>query len=350
MMSTHELPGRTVNIEGKELLYFSGTAYLGMGKNEAFKEKLLEGMSRYGSNYSSSRTSNLQLNIYEETEAFLAHYTGAEEVLTLSSGYLACQAVVNLLAQDHAFMYAPNTHPALCRYAEDFYVGNYAQWSKTIHRQLRSNIANKLVIVSNSLDPLLAEKYDFDWLNTLPADRDITLLIDDSHGFGIIGKNGSGIYGMIKSLRKNLKLIVVSSFGKAFGIPGGLVMSDKAVMQNLKKSSYFAGSSPIVPAYLYAFLHSQEIYRQTRQKLFENVAQFSKATAATGLFHHFDHYPVFYTPDNNLYKALKDRCILSSFSYPTHDSKPISRVVLSSLHHPEDIDRLSQWVLDYQHR
>lgn len=348
MMDTQELPGRTVNVDGQDLLYFSGTSYLGMGHNEAFKEKLLEGMSRYGTNYSSSRTSNLQLNIYEEVESFLAKNIGAESVITLSSGYLACQAVVHLLAQDHAMLYAPNTHPALCRYSEDFHAGNYTQWSVAISRQLRNNLANKLVIVSNSLDPLLAEKYSFDWIDSLPTDRDITLLIDDSHGFGVIGEEGMGIYGMIKSQWKKLKLIVVSSFGKAMGIPGGLVMTDKAVMKNLKKSTYFSGSSPIVPAYLYAFLHAQEIYHQARKKLFRNVAQFSEAVASTGLFHHFDHYPVFYTPDNGLYQALKDKCILSSFSYPTQDSEPVTRVVLSSLHQPEDIEKLSQWVLDYQ--
>ena len=70
MISVQELPGRTVKVKGKELLYFSGTSYLGIGKNEAFREQLLEGMKRYGTNYSSSRTSNLQLAIYEETEAF----------------------------------------------------------------------------------------------------------------------------------------------------------------------------------------------------------------------------------------------------------------------------------------
>jgi 7-keto-8-aminopelargonate synthetase-like enzyme len=286
----------------------------------------------------------------QRPESFLAQYTGAEAALTLSSGYLACQAIVQLMARDHAFMYTPNAHPALCRSSEDFYTGNFVEWSHAIHRQLRKNIAHKLVIVSNSLDPLLAEKYDFDWVDVLPSERDITLLIDDSHGFGITGENGEGIYKSIKSRQKNLKLIVVSSFGKALGIPGGLVISDKAMLQQFKKSPFFSGSSPIAPAFLHAFLHSQEIYRQARTKLFDNIAQFSKAIPSTNLFHYFENYPVFYTPDNNLYKALKDRCVLSSFSYPTPDSKPITRVVLNSLHQPEDIEALSQWILEYQQR
>ena len=205
-----------------------------------------------------------------------------------------------------------------------------------------------MVIVSNSLDPLLAERYDFDWIDALPSDRDITLLIDDSHGFGITGEEGEGIYKTLKTRNKNLKVIVVSSFGKAFGIPGGLVVADTATLQHLTKSPFFSGSSPIPPAYLYAFLHSREIYAQARARLFENIAQFSKAVASSGLFRYFDNYPVFYTADNNLYKALKNKCVLSSFSYPTPDSAAVTRVVLNSLHQPEDIQALSQWVLEYQ--
>jgi hypothetical protein len=121
-------------------------------------------------------------------------------------------------------------------------------------------------------------------------------------------------------------------------------------LQHFRKNPFFSGSSPIAPAYLYAFLRSQEIYRQARAKLFDNIAQFSKAIAPTNLFHYFKDYPVFYTPDNNLYKALKDRCVLSSFSYPTPDSAPVTRVVLNSLHQPADIETLSLWVFDYKQR
>jgi len=347
-MHTNELPGRTVKAGEKELLYFSGTSYLGMGKNTAFREQLQESLAQYGTNYSSSRTSNLQLGIYEETEDFLAHFTGADAALTLSSGYLACQAVVQNLAQTHRFIYAPNAHPALCRSSEDFYTGNYAEWSTSVSHQLEKKPASKWVIVSNSLDALLARQYDFEWVKQLPADQDITLLIDDSHGFGIIGENGAGIYASLKPLCKNLRLIVVSSFGKAFGIPGGLVLGDKPFIQNLKKSPYFSGSSPIIPAYLDTFLRAQELFQKARKNLFENIAHFSRAIAHTNLFQYFENYPVFYTPENHLYTALKNRCVLSSFSYPTPDSRPITRVVLSSLHFSEDINQLVRWIHEYQ--
>ncbi len=97
MLVTHHLPGRTIVADGCERLYFSGTSYLGMGHNEAFRALLQEGMARYGTVYSSSRASNVQLAVYEEAEHLLSDLTGAPAALTFSSGYQAGQAATQRL-------------------------------------------------------------------------------------------------------------------------------------------------------------------------------------------------------------------------------------------------------------
>lgn len=347
MQITGQLPGRTVTIEGKERLYFSGTSYLGIGKNTAFQQILLEGMKYYGSNYSSSRSSNLQLAIYEEAEELLASLTGAEAALTFSSGYLAGQAVINILNQGQDFIYAPETHPAVWRHKQDSWHGNYHTWAVNLPTQV-AGVERDVVIVSNSLDPLLAEKYSFDWVNNLLNDQQITLLIDDSHGFGLAGKNGAGIYPELKAqLKPNVDLIVVSSFGKAYGIPGGVVLGKAKLIRQFKRNPFFTAGSPIPPAYLYAFMHAQDVYQQARKQLQKNVEIFKQLIKATNIFHYMDHYPVFYTSENELYEVLKEDCLLSSFPYPDPESRPITRVVLSSLHLSEDLEYLSQRIRTY---
>jgi 7-keto-8-aminopelargonate synthetase-like enzyme len=115
------LPGRTLTVEGKEHLYFSGTSYLGMARNEVFAAYLQEGMKLYGTNYSSSRISNLKLQIFEQAEEYLARFTGAGAALTMSSGFLTGQMLVRLLENKGRFIYAPRTHPALWRTQADFF-------------------------------------------------------------------------------------------------------------------------------------------------------------------------------------------------------------------------------------
>ena len=50
-MTLDHLPGRSLTSEGKEWLYFSGTAYLGLAWNPTFLAYLHEGIQRYGANF-----------------------------------------------------------------------------------------------------------------------------------------------------------------------------------------------------------------------------------------------------------------------------------------------------------
>ncbi len=341
------LPGRTLTVAGKEYLYFSGTSYLGIAKNEYFSAFLKEGMEKYGSNYSSSRISNLQLKIFEEAESYLAAYTGAGAALTMASGFLTGQMVVRLLQGTGKFIYAPRTHPALWLQAADFFDGDFDSWVVRVMKAVHASHETHLIIITNSLDPLLAKRYKFSWIRDLPQNKDITVLVDDSHGFGIIGKEGAGIFTEL-SAYSHIRLIVISSFGKAFGIPGGVILSDKATINTFTKNPFFGGSSPAIPAYLYAFLQAKEIYQVERQKLFNNIRKFLHKTTGLNLFHYIENYPVFYTPANKLYSFLSSRqVVVSSFPYPSPQDALITRVIINSLHTAADIDQLTHLVREF---
>ena len=347
MLTTSQLPGRTIRIDGHERLYFSGTSYLGMGHNIAFRELLWEGIEQYGTIYSSSRASNVQLAIYEEAEALLATVTRAEAALTFSSGFQAGQAVIQQVADQTTVLHAPNTHPAVWSHSSDAKFGDFLTWADTVVNQVRASDSD-VVIVANSLDPLTAQRHSFEWVVHLPEDRAITLLVDDSHGLGITGEEGGGIFATLQRLAKpNVTVVVVSSLGKAFGVPGGVVLGSAHFINRLKKSPFFTAGSPLPPAYLFAFVRAQPLYRQARQRLFANVAYFQEQTDSLSIFRSIDRYPVFYTSDNALASAVAPQCVLSSFPYPDPSSELITRVVMSSLHTQADLDTLGALVQKY---
>lgn len=340
---TDRLPGRTLVVNGEEFLFFSGTSYLGIPVNEEFRRCVLEGMARYGTNYSSSRNSNLQLRVFEEAEDYLASYTGAEAAFTMSSGYLAGQALVQALQGNGHFIYAPNTHPALWRSTSDEVTGDYDAWVGPMLGQVRASKEKHIVLVCNSLDPLKARNHGFSWLSALPDDKQITLIVDDSHGFGMTGENGAGIFGQLKTrLNPNVQLVVASSMGKALGIPAGVVLGDKVLIDRLRHSHYFGGASPAIPAYLYAFLQCESVFKEARQKLFSNIAYFLQHLEQPEQFSYFEQYPVFGVHEHHLAGYLQEHgVIISSFRYPTPADDPITRVILSSAHEGEDIKRLT---------
>ncbi|WP_018479444.1 aminotransferase class I/II-fold pyridoxal phosphate-dependent enzyme [Pontibacter roseus] len=343
---TDQLPGRTLVVNEEEFLFFSGTSYLGIPVNSEFRQHLLEGMARYGTNYSSSRNSNLQLQVFEEVEEYLARYTGAEAAFTMSSGYLAGQALVQTLQGSGHFIYAPNTHPALWRSTADEVTGDYDAWVGPMLRNVQASGKTHIILVCNSLDPLKARNHGFSWLSALPTDKQITLIVDDSHGFGVTGEDGAGIYAQLSArLLPNMRLVVASSMGKALGIPAGVVLGDKELVDQLRRSHYFGGASPAIPAYLYAFLRCESVFREARVKLYANIAYFLKHLERPEQFSYFDRYPVFGVHQPGLAAFLQEHgVIISSFRYPTPADEPITRVILNSAHTEADLQRLTELI------
>lgn len=338
-------PSKKIRLGEKDYHFFSGTSYLGLNQDNDFKELLIEGLHQYGMSFGSSRNGNLQLAIYETAENKMAALVGAEKALTVSSGMLAGQLVAQYLkTQQATYFYAPQSHSA--NFHEPVIqlpAMSFQEWTTQIATQIKETNATHSVIVCNSTDGLRATAYDFDWINDLPANQAITLIIDDSHGLGITGKNGAGIFQSI-SVKPNIRFIVVSSLHKAMGIPGGVVFSDKATIETLRHTAFFASCSPIAPAYLYAYVKADEIYQRNFERLLANIERFSsQLQAAKSLFSFQPAYPVFYTSHDALYDYLfKNDVFIYSFAYPIKTGKPNTRIVISAWHDTEQIDLLAE--------
>ncbi|MCO5238351.1 MAG: aminotransferase class I/II-fold pyridoxal phosphate-dependent enzyme [Chitinophagaceae bacterium] len=338
MFISDNFSGNKINCNGEEYLFFSGTSYLGINHNQQFTEYLYEGLKKYGNNYGSSRNSNFRLQVFEEAENALVTFTGAPTALTVSSGFMAGQLVVNAFKQKGHFLYAPNAHPAVCRSAADFYPGDFSKWSSGIAALVSNTLQQDIIIVCNSIDPLFCSPYNFDWAPSLPDNKNITLIIDDSHGLGVTGHNGSGIYSGIRC-KNNVNLVVISSLGKAMGIPGGVILGDKDTIAFLRNTSFFSAASPVPPAYLYAFVQSANIYASARKKLLSNIQIFRQQMGTNeSMLSSIPGYPVFYTAQNQLFQFLQEKQILiSSFVYPKANGEIITRIILNSQHAEEDI-------------
>jgi len=351
MIIADRFNSNTVISEEKAYLFFSGTAYLGMNYNIRFRELITEGMEMYGNNYGSSRNSNFRLKVYEEAESSLALFAGAPAALTVSSGFMAGQLVVNKLLQDgNYFVFAPNTHPAVCRTHADFYEGDFRQWTEKITEVIAALTTDKITIVCNAVDPLFCKPYRFDWVSYLPENKAITLVIDDSHGIGVTGEQGQGIYKHIQH-QENINLIVIASLAKAMGIPGGVVLGNADWIEQMRASSFFGTSSPVAPGYLYAFTKTSQVYHDARKKLLENIGWFNRLFPDCGLFASLDDYPVFYTDRHRLADFLHQHGILiSSFAYPRPEGKLVTRIIINSAHSKQDIEQLAHCLHFFNNR
>ncbi len=328
---------RSLNVEGKEYLYFGGTAYLGIPQNEQFASFYIEGIRKFGLNNGTSRNNNIQLGIYNEAEATAASRFGAAGTLITSSGYLAAQLTVKALSDTGTVVYAPSTHPALWTENTPTDHQSFTSWTQQVSDQIRHSPEKNWVLISNSMNNLYPEIYDFNFLKQLPEDKNITLIVDDSHGIGI-NQQGRGVYTALPK-QHNIRPVVVASMAKALGVDAGLILAEKELINKLKNSNEFLGASPPAAAALYAFIKSEGLYTQAWDKLQRNIQILTPALGKD--WKYVQGFPAFYTEEVGIEERLfKNRVLISSFPYPTKTSAPVNRIVLSSWHEEADLTTL----------
>lgn len=341
-LTIDQLPNRFVPFDGRECLFFSGTSYLGMSQNTAFQGLVAQEMVRYGTAFGSSRNGNLRLQVYDDAEAALAQWTAAPAALTVSSGMMAGQVVMNYLDANPntTFVYGPHAHPALWHHAAvSVPTISFADWVDQLPQQLAQAQDGPLVIAVNAVDAGRAETYTFDWVAQLPESRQITLVVDDSHGIGV---HEQGIWTeLVGQLPASVRLIVTASLAKAMGLPGGIILGDADTLLAIRQTSFFGGASPMAPSVLAAFKGAKSLYAEAQQLLTRNIQLAESVLRPTGLFRQVPGYPVFYTEHSELYAhLLRHNIIIYSFAYPTPQDKPNTRLVVSAFHESEDFVRL----------
>ncbi len=329
---------REIKVGNKQFLFFGGTAYLGLNRNPEFMDIYLEGLRKYGLNNGTSRGNNVQLAVYRDAEDFAATYFGAEAALVISSGFLAAQLVMKRFSSYGEVLYAPDSHPALWLGGKPAISSSFKSWISETVEYINQSEGAKFVVVSNAFDNLRPEYYDFSILENVRSDKEVILIIDDSHGLGVLGENGKGSLSSMP-VKSTITLIVVASMAKGLGVDGGVVLANKDIIKELKQDSMFLGASPPAPASMYGFSKAEAIFQKEYVKLQNNCRFFEENTQVE--FTSVKGLPVYYIVDEGLAESLlEENIIISSFPYPQKTDPILNRIVISSAHTLNDISSL----------
>lgn len=338
---TEKTPGRLVTINGVDYRYFGGTSYLGLSSHPGFQELLINNIRQFGTNHGASRLSNLRLGIYETTEKFLAGWAGSEAALTLSSGFLAGQLLAHFFSQSpYKLFYAPNVHSALVTGGNRVFT-SYGELAEALKSHLRKEPKEVPVLFMDSIDSSGNGYPDFSGLVSLPIDRMI-LVVDDSHGLGIVGEGGGGVFRKLARMSPR-ELIVCASLGKALGLQGGVVFCSLEKKERFWSTPFFAGASPAPPAHMATLREAGELFSLQREKLVVNIRKFEETWHKRSGFNYLSGYPVitFSNPDHTR-ELEKHKILVTDFPYPSLQGSGMNgRIVLSAHHQPEDIELLA---------
>jgi len=336
-MKVHKFPNRIIEINQETFRYFGGTAYLGLPTLPEFQEIIFKNIQRWGTAYGSSRNANVQLSAYDTGETHLAQFIQTDAAVTMSSGMLAGKLTIDFLSTStDVFYHFPNSHPAIQRKDSlPLFINNQ------LNPRVLDTTKEKITLLTDAVPSFETQPINLKILDSIPSHKEITLVIDESHSIGILGKNGSGIYSSITN--SNIKhKILVASLGKAFGLTGGVIASDSNFIQQIKNYDTFVAAAGMNPAYVQTIAETGHLVQQQLQKLQHNLNYLAQHLQPNPKINFTANYPSIYLDWNKSYDILlQNKIVITHFDYPS-DQKTLNRIVISANHHKEDLDQLVQ--------
>lgn len=253
-----------VRVDGRDLLAFASNDYLGLATHPEVVRALAEGALAHGAGAGASHLVSGHLRPHEDLERRLAALTGFTRALSFSSGYLANLAVTPTLAasrEDGIFADKLN-HASLIDAAQLSRARHHRYPHRdmtALERLLTESSARTKVIVTDAVFSMDGDLAPLPELFALAERFDTWLVVDDAHGFGVLGPNGAGSLAHF-GIPAHPRIVLMGTLGKAAGVSGAFVAGSEIVIETLlqKARSYiFATAQP--PALASALLKSVEL-------------------------------------------------------------------------------------------
>ena len=262
------IDGRTIAIDGHTKLNFGSCSYLGLELDPRMREAVIDAVTRYGTQFSSSRT-YLSSPQYDQLEPLLGEMFGGHVLVTptTSLGHLATLPVligardaVILDHQVHASVHMASNQLRVQGTTVELVRHNDIGRLETLIERFGAT-HDRVWYLADGVYSMFADLAPFDALAEL-LDRhpNLHLYIDDSHGVGWAGTHGRG--PALDALGMHPRLIVSASLNKSFAAAGGaIVFPDPELRRRVRTAGgpmIFSG--PIQPPLLGAAIESARIH------------------------------------------------------------------------------------------
>lgn len=348
--------GRIARVDGQEVLNFASNDYLGLAGNAEIAQALADGALRWGAGSGASHLVSGHLTPHDQLENEIAAFTGFERALTFSTGYLANLAVTPTLAGRGDAVFADKLNHASLIDAMQLAKANGAEVQRYPHndvaaleRQLAASNAARKVIVTDAVFSMDGDLAPLPLIFELAERHDAWLVIDDAHGFGVLGRHGEGSLAHF-NLPASPRILLMGTLGKAAGVGGAFVAGSATAIEyllNKGRSYIFTTAAP--PAIACALSKSLHIIRNgdaLRANLMARIAQLREGLAGKPLLPSATAIQPYIVGDNEaavtLSKALWEGGLWVPAIRPPTVPKGTARlrISVSAAHTAGDIDHL----------
>lgn len=277
--------GARVVVDGRECLSFCSNDYLCLASHPALIEAAQSAAARYGVGAGASHLVSGHSVLHHELETALAAFTGLPAALLFSTGYMANLGIVTALAGRDDEIFADKLNHASLNDAALLSRARFTRYPHldlvALEKRLAASRAKRKLVVTDAVFSMDGDIAPVPELLALCERHDALLVLDDAHGFGVLGDKGKGVlehFGLLPHQPSTINhhLIYMATLGKAAGVFGAFVagpveLTDYLV-QRARSYIYTTATPPLLSAAIATSLRLIEGEAWRRERLRELIA------------------------------------------------------------------------------
>ncbi|HUX62482.1 8-amino-7-oxononanoate synthase [Sulfuricella sp.] len=270
--------GTRIVVDGRECLSFCSNDYLGLASHPALIGAAQSAVARYGVGAGASHLVSGHSALHHELETALAAFTGLPAALLFSAGYMANLGIITVLAGRDDEVFADKLNHASLNDAVLLSRAKFTRYPHldlvVLEKRLAASRAKRKLVVTDAVFSMDGDMAPVPELLALCERHDALLVLDDAHGFGVLGTGGRGIlehFGITSE-----RIVYMATLGKAAGVFGafvaGPVQLTDYLVQRARSYIYTTATPPLLSAALSASLQLIEGEAWRRERLLELIA------------------------------------------------------------------------------
>jgi 8-amino-7-oxononanoate synthase len=350
----------TIVVDGQHYCSFASSDYLGLTMHPQVIDALHQSASMYGFGSGASPLVSGFTQAHADLQQALAAWLGVEACLLFSNGYMANIAVLTALLgrKDQVYLDRAN-HASIWDAARlsGANIWRFGPGAKPLPRP--QDAGGQCLLVSDGVFSMSGALADIGQLRAWASAHDAWLMIDDAHGFGVLGAQGLGSIAE-HGFAINEVDIVMGGFGKAFGGFGAFVAGKADLIDWLvQRGRPYIYTTAMPPSFCAAAQASLQVIqgadaaRSLVRSLGLSLHSGLQRLGLAGPFYNTPIHPIRVGKSSlalSLAAFLKQRGIwLTAMRPPTvSESHACCRVVLTALHTHQDVDNLLAGVAAWQ--
>lgn len=281
--------GPKVVVDGREYLAFCSNDYLAIAADPRIAAALREGSELYGTGSGASHLVLGHSRAHHQLEEALAEHTQRDRVLLFSTGYMANLGAIAALAGRGDMVFQDRLNHASLLDGGLLSGARFKRYQHadcaSLNKALEAYGSSDALVVTDGVFSMDGDMAPLQQMSEICLHHQAHLLVDDAHGFGVLGSTGAGVAELYNLNQQQLP-VLIGTLGKAFGTAGAFVAGSETLIEYLIQFARpYIYTTAMPPAVAHATLKSLEIVRAEswrREKLAALIQQFRLGAKALG--------------------------------------------------------------------